>query len=131
MKILIIALMMITILKLVLLHLQDDDDDLFTVKKVERKPRKVNKPLGDDDLFGDSGDIFADVPSKPKEKKKKKPAAASASEDSIFDEKPTFDKTTKKTKAKKKPEKKPAKTTSIFDEDAPNIFDDPLNATSK
>ncbi|XP_048588128.1 WASH complex subunit 2 [Nematostella vectensis] len=109
----------------------DDDDDLFTVKKVERKPRKVNKPLGDDDLFGDSGDIFADVPSKPKEKKKKKPAAASASEDSIFDEKPTSDKTTKKTKAKKKPEKKPAKTTSIFDEDAPNIFDDPLNATSK
>lgn len=31
------------------------------------------------------------------------------------------------TKAKKKPEKKP----SIFDDDVPSIFDDPLNATSK
>lgn len=57
-----------------LLH-QDDDDDLFTVT---RKPRKAVKPLGDDDLFGDSGDIFASVPIKPKEKKKKKPAGAAA-----------------------------------------------------
>jgi hypothetical protein len=54
---------------------QDDDDDLFNVT---RKPKKVVKPLGDDDLFGDSGNIFADVPSKPKEKKKKKPAGATA-----------------------------------------------------
>lgn len=39
------------------------------------------------------------------------------------------DKSTKKTatKTKKKPEKKP----SIFDDDVPSIFDDPLNATSK
>ena len=65
--------------------LLQDDDDLFSVsKKAEpRKPRKVNKPLGDDDLFGDSGNIFDDIPSKPKEKKKKK--AATPKED-IFGE---------------------------------------------
>lgn len=36
-------------------------------------------------------------------------------------------KTTKKTKGKKKGKSK----ISIFDEDSPSIFDDPLNATSK
>lgn len=34
-----------------------------------------------DDLFGDSGSIFDDIPKKPKEKKKKK-----AKEENIFDE---------------------------------------------
>ena len=64
--------------------MQDDDDDLFAVKKTEhRKPKKVVKPLGDDDLFGDSGDIFSDIPSKPKDKKKKKSATA-APKDDIF-----------------------------------------------
>ncbi|KAK3698556.1 hypothetical protein QZH41_014481 [Actinostola sp. cb2023] len=105
----------------------DDDDDLF---KVPSRPKKVVKSLGDDDLFGDSGNIFDDVPSKPKEKKKKKKAVADATGDSIFDDAPG-EKTTKKTKTKKKTsEKKPAKTTSIFDDDAPSIFDDPLNATA-
>lgn len=110
------------------------------------------KSLGDDDLFGDSGNIFDDVPSKPKEKKKKKKAAAATGgklfssvfhslsvailinnlfPESIFDDAPAEKPTTKKTKAKKKTgDKKPAKTTSIFDDDAPNIFDDPLNATA-
>ncbi|KAM7450973.1 Family with sequence similarity 21 [Porites harrisoni] len=112
--------------------LDEDDDNLFSVKKVEpRKPKKVNKPLGDDELFGDSGDIFSDIPSKPKDKKKKKSATTAPAKDDIFadqsaagDEK-SIKKTT--TKAKKKPEKKP----SIFDDDVPSIFDDPLNATSK
>ena len=36
-------------------------------------------------------------------------------------------KTTKKTKGKKKGKSK----ASIFDENSPSIFDDPLNATSK
>ena len=40
-------------------------------------------------------------------------------------------KTTKKTKGKKKGEKKGKSKISIFDDDSPNIFDDPLNATSK
>jgi len=51
--------------------------------------------------------------------------------ESIFDDDTSTDKTTtKKTKTKKKTaDKKTAKTTSIFDDDAPSIFDDPLNAT--
>jgi len=54
------------------------------VKKAEtRKVRKVVKPLGDDDLFGDSGDIFSDIPSKPKGAKKKK-SATTAPKDDIF-----------------------------------------------
>ena len=53
-----------------------DDEDLFATKKAQ--PKKTKKVLGDDDLFGDSGDIFADVPSKPKEKKKKKTSAGAA-----------------------------------------------------
>ena len=62
--------------------LQEDDDDLFAVKKAEqRKPKKVVKPLGDDDLFGDSGDIFSDIPSKPKDKRKKKSSTAAPKED--------------------------------------------------
>ena len=57
------------------------------MKKAEaRKARKVVKPLGDDDLFGDSGDIFSDIPSKPKGTKKKK-SATSAPKDDIFAEK--------------------------------------------
>ena len=40
-------------------------------------------------------------------------------------------KTTKKTKGKKKGEKKGKSKISIFDDDSPSIFDDPLNATSK
>lgn len=56
------------------------------MKKAEsRKPRKVVKPLGDDDLFGDSGDIFSDIPSKPKGTKKKK-SATTAPKDDIFAE---------------------------------------------
>lgn len=43
------------------------------------------KPLGDDDLFGDSGDIFSDIPSKPKGAKKKK-SATTAPKDDIFAE---------------------------------------------
>ena len=54
------------------------------MKKAEaRKARKVVKPLGDDDLFGDSGDIFSDIPSKPKGTKKKK-SATTAPKDDIF-----------------------------------------------
>lgn len=69
-----------------LVCLQDDDDELFSVKKAEaRKVRKVVKPLGDDDLFGDSGDIFSDIPSKPKGTKKKK-SATTAPKDDIFAE---------------------------------------------
>ena len=57
------------------------------MKKAEpRKPKKVVKPLGDDDLFGDSGDIFSDIPSKPKEKKKKKSATAAPKEDIFAEE---------------------------------------------
>lgn len=56
------------------------------MKKAEtRKVRKVVKPLGDDDLFGDSGDIFSDIPSKPKGAKKKK-SATTAPKDDIFAE---------------------------------------------
>lgn len=52
------------------------------MKKAEpRKLRKAAKPLGDDDLFGDSGDIFSDIPSKPKDKKKKKSSTAANKED--------------------------------------------------
>ena len=66
--------------------MQEDDDDLFSVKKSEpRKPKKVAKPLGDDDLFGDSGDIFSDIPSKPKDKKKKKSATTAPKEDIFAD----------------------------------------------
>ena len=55
------------------------------MKKAEpRKPKKVNKPLGDDELFGDSGDIFSDIPSKPKDKKKKKSATTAPAKDDIF-----------------------------------------------
>lgn len=65
---------------------QEDDDELFSVKKTEaRKPKKVVKPLGDDDLFGDSGDIFSDIPSKPKGPKKKK-STTTAPKDDIFAE---------------------------------------------
>ena len=54
------------------------------MKKAEaRKVRKVVKPLGDDDLFGDSGDIFSDIPSKPKGTKKKK-SATTVPGDDIF-----------------------------------------------
>ena len=62
-----------------------DDDDLFSVTKNSetQRPRKVVKPLGDDDLFGNSGNIFDDVPSKPKEKKKKK---ATQPKKDIFDD---------------------------------------------
>ena len=57
---------------------------MFSVKKAEpRKPKRVVKPLGDDDLFGDSGDIFSDIPSKPKGAKKKK-SATTAPKDDIF-----------------------------------------------
>ena len=56
------------------------------MKKAEvRKARKVVKPLGDDDLFGDSGDIFSDLPAKPKGAKKKK-SATTAPKDDIFAE---------------------------------------------
>ena len=56
------------------------------MKKAEaRKVRKVVKPLGDDDLFGDSGDIFSDIPSKPKGTKKKK-SATTVPGDDIFAE---------------------------------------------
>ena len=52
------------------------------MKKAEpRKLRKAAKPLGDDDLFGDSGDIFSDIPSKPKDKKKKKSSTVANKED--------------------------------------------------
>ena len=52
------------------------------MKKAEpRKLRKAAKPLGDDDLFGDSGDIFSDIPSKPKDKKKKKSSTVADKED--------------------------------------------------
>lgn len=55
------------------------------MKKAEpRKPKKVAKRLGDDDLFGDSGDIFSDIPSKPKDKKKKKSATAAPKDADIF-----------------------------------------------
>ncbi|RMX42087.1 hypothetical protein pdam_00001226 [Pocillopora damicornis] len=114
--------------------LDEDDDELFSVKKTEaRKPKKVVKPLGDDDLFGDSGDIFSDIPSKPKGPKKKK-SATTAPKDDIFAEGAATggdEQAPKKTatKAKKKTDKKPK--TSIFDDDVPSIFDDPLNATSK
>ena len=57
------------------------------MKKTEpRKPKKVAKPLGDDDLFGDSGDIFSDIPSKPKDKKKKKSSTAAPKEDIFAEE---------------------------------------------
>ena len=44
------------------------------------------KPLGDDDLFGDSGDIFSDIPSKPKGAKKKKSSTAAPKEDIFAEE---------------------------------------------
>lgn len=47
--------------------------------------------------------------------------------DSVANEDSSTSKTTKKTKGKKKGKSK----ASIFDEDSPSIFDDPLNATSK
>ncbi|XP_072168433.1 uncharacterized protein [Diadema setosum] len=103
----------------------EDDDDLFAEKpkKTKAKPAKAT----DDDLFADTTDIFADIPaSKPKKKKK------AGTEDSIFKDvqgddifaEPVASKP-KKTKAKKKAAKE---TTDIFSTDAPNIFDDPLNA---
>lgn len=114
--------------------LDKEDDELFSVKKTEaRKPKKVVKPLGDDDLFGDSGDIFSDIPSKPKGPKKKKSATNAPKDDIFADDAATGgdEHAPKKTatKAKKKTDKKPK--SSIFDDDAPSIFDDPLNATSK
>ena len=52
---------------------KDDDDDLFGEKKATPKKTKAKtSKTADKDLFADSTDIFADVPSKPKEKKKKK-----------------------------------------------------------
>lgn len=51
--------------------------------------------------------------------------------DSVSNEDVLGAKTTKKTKGKKKVEKKAKNKISIFDDDSPNIFDDPLNATSK
>ena len=44
------------------------------------------KPLGDDDLFGDSGDIFSDIPSKPKGTKKKKSSTTAPKEDIFAEE---------------------------------------------
>ena len=56
------------------------------MKKAEvRKPRKVVKPPGDADRFGDSGDIFSDLPAKPKGTKKKK-SATTTPKDDIFAE---------------------------------------------
>ncbi|XP_033630195.1 WASH complex subunit 2-like [Asterias rubens] len=110
----------------------DDDDDLFATKKPAEK--KATSKKTDTDLFGDSGsDIFGDIPSsKPKDKKKKKESSlfADPAEDDIFAS-PTSSKP-KKTKVKKKTtEKKAASGASIFDESAPSIFDDPLNALGK
>ncbi|KAJ7392703.1 hypothetical protein OS493_010354 [Desmophyllum pertusum] len=118
--------------------LDDDDDELFSVKK--RNPesrRESSNPWEMTTCFGDSGDIFSDIPSKPKGAKKKK-SATTAPKDDIFagdaaagGDEQTTEKAPKKTvtKAKKKTEKKPK--ASIFDDDVPSIFDDPLNATSK
>ena len=59
---------------------QEVDNDLFggeskkkgDKKETTKKTKKSTKPVTDDDLFGDSGSIFDDIPSKSKEKKKKK-----------------------------------------------------------
>ena len=60
---------------------QEVDNDLFggeikkkgDKKETTKKTKKSTKPVTDDDLFGDSGSIFDDIPSKSKDKKKKKP----------------------------------------------------------
>ncbi|XP_041473372.1 WASH complex subunit 2-like isoform X11 [Lytechinus variegatus] len=110
-------------------HVIEDDDDLFAEKPKKTKSKPVKAT--DDDLFGNS-DIFSDLPaSKPKEKKKKTTAHA---QDAIFKDiggddifaEPSPSSKPKKTKAKKKTTKEASD--SIFDTDAPNIFDDPLNA---
>ena len=115
----------------------DSDDDLFGTKpkksELSKSKQKVVKKQTDDDLFGNSGSIFDDVPSTSKTKKKKKNKTeitgdifAESNED-IFGDSAS---TTKKPKAKKKAEKKASsvKSTDIFDDNNSSIFDDPLNA---
>ncbi|XP_064652229.1 WASH complex subunit 2-like [Lineus longissimus] len=116
----------------------EDDDDLFAkpVKKVTKLKKEKTK---DEDLFKDETDIFASLPaSAPKEKKKKKKTDAGSKSlfkgdvDDIFatpkSSSPTSKPKTKKTTTPKKKTTSAKDDASIFDENAPSIFDDPLNA---
>ncbi|XP_077979550.1 uncharacterized protein LOC144434905 [Glandiceps talaboti] len=117
--------------KTTLMNEDDDDDDLFASPKKTKKTKSKTK---ESDLFADNTDIFADLPaSKTKEKKKKKdkdPLFKEVEGGDIFGEAKS---SPKRSKTKKKTEKKStaASGASIFDSDAPSIFDDPLSATKK
>jgi WASH complex subunit FAM21 len=111
------------------------EEDLFAdIEKATKKPVKFSGP-SDAELFGDTGDIFADVPSKPKavtkkttkKKKVQKETSPAVPEGSIFDEDPVPVKPKKKVVKKTGNAKKSTKqkAASIFDDDAPSIFDDP------
>jgi hypothetical protein len=107
-----------------------------TVKKKTKakvvKKKVVNKGPTDEQLFGNTDDIFGDVPEgtqkspKVKKKKKKKTEAVSVGADGAVDT-ATGD-TGEKKKMKKKVKRTEPKDLSMFDADAPNIFDDPLSA---
>ncbi|XP_033118999.1 WASH complex subunit 2-like isoform X7 [Anneissia japonica] len=108
------------------------EDELFTSPKKDSKRPKSKTVRVDTDLFADTTDIFADIPnSKSKEKKSKKktdPLSKGVQGDDIFAD--TSSSKPKRTKSKKKTGRKSGGS-SIFNSDAPSIFDDPLNATQQ
>ncbi|XP_023931850.1 WASH complex subunit 2-like [Lingula anatina] len=115
------------------------DEDMFAAaaaSKAAAKKQKEKPKTRDEDIFQDDTDIFADIPAaKPKEKKSKKKTGSKTDTKPLFkgdvddifadtDPKPKTKKTSKGTKKKTSP----AEAANIFDENAPSIFDDPLNA---
>ncbi|CAH1772321.1 unnamed protein product, partial [Owenia fusiformis] len=109
---------------------EEVNDDIFDSTPTMEKKKKTNPVTKDEDLFQDDTDIFADIPTiKPKEKKKKKKTVATdkpAIDDTVDD---IFASAASSTKTKtKKTKKKTVKDKDIMNNDAPSIFDDPLNA---
>ncbi|KAK2158537.1 hypothetical protein NP493_1790g00017 [Ridgeia piscesae] len=109
--------------------------DIFgaTSRPIRHQPRKA--VTRDEDIFADDTDIFADLPSSKSRSKKAKPSTgqtkslfSSDDVDDIFADVPS------KPKSKVKKSPTPAKAASapkgasIFDDESPSIFDDPLNA---
>ncbi|KAI0209404.1 hypothetical protein LSAT2_005893 [Lamellibrachia satsuma] len=120
----------------------DDEDEMFGAasRPSVRQPKKA--VTRDEDIFADDTDIFADLPaSKPKSKKTMamtstgptKSLFSSSDVDDIFAD--ALSKPKPKVKKSLTPTKPSAVATpkgaSIFDDDSPSIFDDPLNALGK
>jgi hypothetical protein len=95
----------------------------------KKKKKSANKGPTDEQLFGNTDDIFGGIPeakqTTPKTKKKKKASGEAAV---VGDTHADTGETEEKKKTKKKVKKTEPKDLSMFDADAPNIFDDPLNA---